>query len=105
MMNPQRGEVWLVDLGMVAKIRPALVVSRSAEDEDRALVTIIPHTTSVRGTRFEVASAVSFLKPGAFDPQQIVTIPHAKLVKKLGIVSTDQMSMVEQSLQKWLGFE
>jgi mRNA interferase MazF len=24
---PKRGEVWLVDLGMVAKIRPCLVIS------------------------------------------------------------------------------
>jgi len=27
MVNPLRGEVWLVDLGMVAKIRPCLIVS------------------------------------------------------------------------------
>ena len=27
MQSPQRGEVWFVDLGMVAKARPALVVN------------------------------------------------------------------------------
>ena len=27
MANPLRGEVWLVDLGMVAKIRPCLIFS------------------------------------------------------------------------------
>jgi mRNA-degrading endonuclease toxin of MazEF toxin-antitoxin module len=36
----QRGEVWLVDLGLAAKVRPALSVP--AEDVDRALVTIVP---------------------------------------------------------------
>lgn len=47
--TPRRGEVWLVDLGMVAKIRPCLVVSIPANDEnDRVLTTLIPHTTSMR---------------------------------------------------------
>ena len=40
MTSPRRGEVWLVDLGMAAKVRPALVISIPAEDFDRALVTI-----------------------------------------------------------------
>jgi mRNA-degrading endonuclease toxin of MazEF toxin-antitoxin module len=43
---PQRGEVWLVDLDMAAKVRPAVVMSIPAADVDRALVTIVPHTTS-----------------------------------------------------------
>ena len=46
MKTPQRGEVWLVDLGMAAKVRPALVMSIPAADVDRALVTIVPHTTA-----------------------------------------------------------
>ena len=54
-MTTARGELWLVDLGMAAKVRPALVVSVPADDADRALVTIVPHTTSLRGSRFEVA--------------------------------------------------
>lgn len=31
MPSPRRGEVWLVDLGMAAKVRPALVTSVAAE--------------------------------------------------------------------------
>jgi mRNA interferase MazF len=65
----KRGEVWLVDLGMVAKVRPALVMSVPANDNDRALVTIVPHATSVRGSSYEVALAVPFLRTGAFDAQ------------------------------------
>jgi len=49
-ITPGRGEVWLVDLGMVAKVWPALIISVPTNDVDRALVTIVPHTTSVRGT-------------------------------------------------------
>jgi len=43
MKSPQRGEVWLVDLGMAAKVRPALAISVPVEDIDRALVTLVPH--------------------------------------------------------------
>lgn len=45
---PNRGEVWLFDLGMAEKVRPALVVSVGYGDRDRALITILPHTTSLR---------------------------------------------------------
>jgi len=53
MNAPARGEVWLVDLGMAAKVRPGLVVGVPASDVDRALVAIVPHTTSPRQSRFE----------------------------------------------------
>ena len=36
MPKQNRGEVWLVDLGMVAKVRPCLVISIPARLEDRA---------------------------------------------------------------------
>jgi mRNA interferase MazF len=35
----QRGEIWIVDLGMAAKPRPALILSVAALDHERALVT------------------------------------------------------------------
>lgn len=69
MKSPQRGELWLVDLGMATKVRPALVLSVPADDLDRALVTLVPHTTSPRQSRFEVPVAVPFLRAGVFDVQ------------------------------------
>jgi len=32
----RRGEIWLVDLGMVRKVRPVLVLSVAYLDEERA---------------------------------------------------------------------
>jgi mRNA interferase MazF len=93
----------MVDLGLTAKVRPCLVISVPALDQDRALVTLVPHTTSVRGTRFEVAFKVTFLHSGAFDVQNLVTIPHAKLVRKLGSLLPGQVSSVESTLRNWLG--
>jgi mRNA interferase MazF len=105
MSSPARGEVWLVDLGYVAKIRPCLVISIPALMQDRALATLVPHTTSPRGSRFEVDVKVRFLKPGAFDVQNLVTIPQTKLLKKLGELDSEQLSQVEDVLLFWLGFE
>ena len=104
MTNPLRGEVWLVDLGMVAKIRPCLIMSiPAAGPHDRVLATIVAHTTSARGFDFEVAVPVRFLKPGVFDAQNIVSIPHAKLVRRLGVLAPDQMEAVAAVVRKWLG--
>ena len=102
MPTPNRGEVWLVDLGMVAKVRPCLAISIPALEQDRALVTVVPHTTSSRGSRFEVAVKARFLKSGVFDAQNLITIPEAKLLRKLGILTPPQLSLVEDAVRQWL---
>ena len=116
-----RGEVWLVDLGLAAKTRPCLVLSSGIEEADRALVSLVPHTTSVRGSRFEVSLNIKFLRPGAFDAQNIVTIPSVKLIvtipsvklivtipsvkllRRLGRLSQDELSAVDNAVRHWLG--
>ena len=104
--NPDRGEIWLVDLGMVAKIRPCLVLSVPADDDnDRVLTTLAPHTTSTRGSRFEVKTNVRFLKTDAFDAQNLVTIPTVKLIRLLGKFPNDQMQTVESTVKLWLGLD
>ena len=103
MKTPRRGEVWLVDLGLAAKVRPALVFSVPPGDDDRALVANVLHTTSLRGTRFEAASSVQFLRPGAFDAQGIVTVPLGKLMRVLGKLTPEQLHTVESCLREWLG--
>jgi mRNA interferase MazF len=105
MNSPERGEIWLVDLGYVAKVRPCLVISIPVLDQDRALVTLIPHTTSPRQSRFEVEINVKFLRSGVFDVQNMITIPHAKLLRKLGRLNPEQMAQVAQVLLFWLGFQ
>jgi mRNA interferase MazF len=49
MPTPNRGEVWLVDLGYAAKVRPCLVLSIPAADEDPALATLVPHPPACLG--------------------------------------------------------
>jgi mRNA interferase MazF len=103
MPTPDRGEVWLADLGIAAKTRPGLLLSIAPDPQDRVLVTVVPHTTSVRGTRFEVAVPKPFLKAGAFDAQGLVTVAPARLIRKLGKLQPDDMILIEEAVRRWLG--
>ena len=103
MKSPPRGEVWLVDLGLAAKVRPCLVLSVPIEDADRSLVTLVPHTTSVHGSRFEAVVSVPFLKGGVFSPQSLVTVPFPRLVRKVGALRSEQLAVVENKVCLWLG--
>ena len=105
MRAPRRGEVWLVDLGLAAKIRPCLVLGVPAADEDRALVTVVPHTTSLRGTQYEASVAVHFLRSGAFDGQGLVTLPTVRLMQPLGSLSPEQLKAVVDGVCLWLGIK
>jgi mRNA-degrading endonuclease toxin of MazEF toxin-antitoxin module len=48
-MALQRGEVWLFDCGMMEKVRPVLILSIPFADKDRAVVTVVFHSTALRG--------------------------------------------------------
>jgi mRNA interferase MazF len=50
-MNPRPGEIWLADLGLAAKTRPVVVVSRFDDDAPGALVIYVPLTTQNRESR------------------------------------------------------
>jgi len=104
MSEPKRGEVWFVDLGMAAKVRPCLVLSVPVLDTERALATAVAHTTSARGTRFEVGVRSTHLKIGVFDAQNLITVPHAKYIRKLGALTESQVQAVESVVRSWLGF-
>jgi mRNA interferase MazF len=103
MPRADRGSVWIVDLGLVGKVRPCLVLSVPTDPQDRVLVTLVPHTTSIQGTRFEVAVRANFLHGGGvFDAQQILTVPQVKLVRKLGDLPRNQLALVEEAVRRWL---
>jgi mRNA interferase MazF len=98
----RRGDVWLVDLGMAQKVRPAVVLSVEVLDHERALVTYVPRTTSVRGTRFEVGHEARGFAPGAFDAQSIGTMPHVKLMKRIATLDSATLAKVEDAVRLWL---
>ena len=104
-MTPRRGEVWLFDCGMVEKVRPVLILSIPFGESDRALVTVVFHTTALRGSDLEVAVPVPFLKAGAFLAQSLATYPTARAIRRLGRLNEAEFAVVEKVVFRWLGRE
>ena len=102
-MAAERGEVWLIDFGMAAKIRPALLLTGEPSDQELDLFTVLLHTTSLRGNSWELAVPKPFLKPGAFHLQQVQTISGAKLIRRLGRLTGVEMQTVAEALGNRLG--
>jgi hypothetical protein len=63
--------------------------------------TVIPHTTSLRGSAFEVAVPVSFLKPGAFLVQGVTTSPRFALSATSELFQL--LPKLLDGLWRWLG--
>ncbi|HEY6225824.1 MAG TPA: type II toxin-antitoxin system PemK/MazF family toxin [Verrucomicrobiae bacterium] len=97
-----RGEVWIVDFGLAAKIRPALVLTDAPADHELDVVTLLLHTTALRGNDWELSIPKPFLKPGAFHLQQVQTISTVKLERKIGVLTIDEMKRVTAGLAKRL---
>jgi mRNA interferase MazF len=95
-------EVWLVDLGMTAKVRPCLVLSDYPADDELALIVVIPHTTAVRGNRWEYAVRKPFLQAGAFHLQQVQPVSLPRLERKLGLLTTTEFQYLGRTLAKLL---
>jgi mRNA interferase MazF len=103
MRNVNPGEVWMTDFGMTAKVRPALLLTGNLAPDELDLVTVVLHTTSLRGNRWELNIPKPFLKPGAFHLQQIQTISTVKLERKLGMLTKDEMDQALKALGDRLG--
>jgi len=85
--DARRGDVWMMDLGIAAKVRPCLLLTDFPLVEELALVTIIPHTTALKGNPWEIKLELPYLREGAFHLQQIQSIPINALMRRLGVLS------------------
>lgn len=103
MSIPNRGEVWLADCGLAAKVRPVLVISVPVKDSDRALVTVVSHTTRIIGSEFEVRLPIRWLSEGAFNVQSVFPLVPQQFIRKLGTLSPEQLAAVETVLRRWEG--
>ena len=93
-----RGEVWMVDFGIAAKVRPALLLTGEPADDELDLVTVLLHTTALRGNRWELPIPKPFLKPGAFHLQQVQTVSTARLERQLGTLNAEELDRVLRAL-------
>jgi mRNA interferase MazF len=102
MAQPKRGDVWIVDLGLAAKVRPCLLLTDFPSDDELALVTVVPHTTALRGNKWEHICETNFLQRGAFHLQQVQSVSIAKLVRRLGALNDDEMARIAEGLRERL---
>jgi mRNA-degrading endonuclease toxin of MazEF toxin-antitoxin module len=88
------GDVWVVNFGDGSKGRPALLLTGAPADDVLDVVTTLLHTTALRGNRWELPIPKPFLEPGAFHLQQIQTVSTAKLERRLGTLTPDELEQV-----------
>ena len=101
-MNPRHGEVWLVDMGMAAKTRPAIVLIADNLNAPRSLIIHIPITKQNRGSELEVPlGQLRFLDPDSVaNVQGIGSLPSVRFEKKLGAVTEAELKAVKPALVK-----
>ena len=102
MPSARRGEVWFVDLGFALKARPCLLLEDSPREDEKQLITVVAHTTSLRGERWEHPCPKPFLKAGAFHLQDVHSIPVVKLERRLGELTAAEMDRLCKNLHEKL---
>jgi mRNA interferase MazF len=99
-MSPHPGEIWLADLGLAAKVRPVVIVSRHDTESPRALVLYVPLTTQGRYSSYEVPMpSLAFLdRTSVANVQGLGSLPVARLERRLGTLPRDTMSEIQKAL-------
>jgi len=105
MTSFSRGDVVVVDLGMVAKVRPCVVVSINIPDQQRNMSVVVPMTTEIRGGEFEI----SFPKPAWLRQESVVNllgiagVDNAKIERRIAAFPSDKIMEIESGLKRLLG--
>ena len=99
-MSPHPGEVWLADLGLAAKTRPIVILSRHDPDAPRALTIYVPLTTQDRGSKYEVKlPRLSFLREESVaNVQGVGSLVVTRLERRLGEVPAEVLDQIRQAL-------
>lgn len=99
-MNPQPGEIWLADLGLAAKTRPVVIVSRQDPDPPRSLVLYVPLTTQRRNSPYEVLlPRLPFLdRESVANVQGLGSLPTVRLERRIGRLSAEILERVKHAL-------
>jgi len=111
-MNPQRGEIWLVDLNPTrgheqSGIRPAVIISVDEFNSCSAdLVVVVPITSKNKNIPLHVEippensglTKVSFAKP-----EDIRSISKERLAKKIGQLPEEKLKELEEKIRILLG--
>ena len=104
-MTPKLGEVWLVDMGIAGKVRPAVVMLDDAVAVERSLIVYVPVTSQNRGTALEVSLGhLRFLtKDSQANVQAIGSLPRARFERRLGALTAADLEKIRQAMRLAFG--
>jgi mRNA interferase MazF len=103
---PTNGDIVLVDLGMVAKVRPCLVLCANP-DRERTVSLVAPLTTEIRGAESEV----SFPKPPWLAKSCVVnlsglgSVERQRLQRRLGRFPAEKLEEAKKVIARMFGLE
>ena len=103
-IDPVAGEVWFAELGMIEKSRPVLVLAPHESQNARVLVVVAPLTSQIRHQRGEIHLGKPrwLPKESAVNVQGLASFDPSKLARRMGALTSDQMSKVKDALRDLL---
>ncbi len=105
MTNFSRGDVVIVDLGFVAKVKPCVVVSVGAVGKHRNMSVVVPMTTEMGGGECEI----NFTKPPWSRQESVVNllgiagVDNSRIDRRIAAFPAEKMPEIEAGLRRLLG--
>ena len=104
---PRRGEIWWANLdptvgSEIDKTRPCVVVSNSVVNEHRRTVVVVPLSSSPRTAPPITVSVTCSGQPAIAVIDQVRAIAKERLVRCIELLSSEQLSAVEDALREIL---
>lgn len=109
---PKRGDIWIADLipgrgREFAKKRPVIIISANEINKISPLVIIIPISSNIPSIigpeRVLIEKEPPFQKASIALPNQVRAIDKSRISKKIGTLSKDKLSEIEEALKIVLG--
>ena len=109
----KKGEIWLADLNPVkgreqSGYRPVVIVSGNAMNENMPLSIVCPLSTRLKhfigGIILEPDKSNGLDTPSEILTFQIRTLAHKRFVKKLGEISSEEMTQLIKNINKILEY-
>ena len=103
-MTPHRGEVWWVRLdptlgSEIKKTRPCLVVGTNVLNERRRTVVVVPLSSAPQAAPPLLVPVVCEGRRVVAVIDQIRAVAKERLVRRMGVVSLEDLAAVEEALR------